>query len=139
MYGTERLTGSMPSRFLQEIPGELIDTAEGSLADAGETRRYEPDPEYSYSEEEFTRRMRGAANPGRSVNPTPTRTRSAAQPRVGKSNANPLIGQRVRHPTYGNGTITSVEGEGEERKFTVRFSDHGTKKLLERYANLSWA
>jgi len=35
---------SMPSRFLQEIPGELIETAEGSLADAGETRRYEPDP-----------------------------------------------------------------------------------------------
>src|SRR6202162_3087406 len=28
MYGTERLTGSMPSRFLQEIPGELIETAE---------------------------------------------------------------------------------------------------------------
>ena len=139
MYGTERLTGSLPSRFLQEIPGDLIETAAGSLADAGETRRYEPDPEYSYSEEEFTRRARGAANPGRSVSPTPTRTRCAAQPRAGKADANPLIGQRVRHPTYGNGTITSVEGEGEERKFTVRFSDHGTKKLLERYANLSWA
>ena len=60
MYGSERLTGSLPSRFLAEIPGELIDTAAGSLADAGETRRYEPDPEYSYSEEEFTRRMRRA-------------------------------------------------------------------------------
>ena len=63
MYGSERLTGSMPSRFLAEIPGELIDTAAGSLADAGETRRYEPDPEYSYSEEEFSRRVRRIATP----------------------------------------------------------------------------
>jgi len=140
-YGTERLTGSMPSRFLQEIPGELIETAAGSLADAGETRRYEPDPEYSYSEEEFTRRMRGAANPSRSTGVAPTRTRSAASPRLGRSAGagNPLIGQRVRHATYGAGTIIGVEGDGDDRKFTVRFSDHGTKKLMERYANLSWA
>jgi DNA helicase-2/ATP-dependent DNA helicase PcrA len=139
MYGTERLTGSMPSRFLQEIPGELIETAEGSLADAGETRRYEPDPEYSYSEEEFTRRMRGAAAPTRSIGAAPARARTASPHRAGKPGSNPLIGQRVRHATYGNGTIINVEGEGEDRKFTVRFSDHGTKKLMERYANLSWA
>ncbi len=141
MYGSERLTGSMPSRFLQEIPGELIDTAAGSLADAGETRRYEPDPEYSYSEEEFTRRMRGVAPPSRTSSSTVTKTRAPAAPRLGRSSgaANPLIGQRVRHGTYGAGTIIAVEGEGEERKLTVRFSDHGTKKLLERYANLSWA
>src|SRR5579872_6876504 len=141
MYGTERLTGSMPSRFLQEIPGELIETAEGSLADAGETRRYEPDPEYSYSEEEFTRRMRGAATPSRSSGATPSRTRYTASPRLGRSAGagNPLIGQRVRHATYGAGTIIGVEGDGDDRKFTVRFSDHGTKKLMERYANLSWA
>jgi hypothetical protein len=131
----------MPSRFLQEIPGELIETAEGSLADAGETRRYEPDPEYSYSEEEFTRRMRGAAAPSRSSGVTPIRTRSTAQPRLGRSAGagNPLIGQRVRHATYGAGTIIGIEGDGDDRKFTVRFSDHGTKKLMERYANLSWA
>jgi len=140
-YGSERLTGSMPSRFLLEIPGELIDTADGSLADAGETRRYEPDPEYSYSEEEFARRMRGSAAPSRSTNGAPSRTRSTAQPRLGRSAgaANPLIGQRVRHATYGAGTIIGVEGDDEDRKFTVRFSDHGTKKLVERYANLSWA
>ena len=39
----------------------------------------------------------------------------------------------------GTGTIIAVEGEEPERKFTVRFSDHGTKKLMELYANLSWA
>jgi DNA helicase-2/ATP-dependent DNA helicase PcrA len=139
IYGSERLSGSLPSRFLTEIPAELIDTAAGSLADAGETRRYEPDPEYSYSEEEFTRRVRRSATTRGTSSDAPGRTRSPASPRAGRTSSNPLIGQRVRHATYGNGTIISVEGEDEDRKFTVRFSDHGTKKLVERYANLTWA
>src|SRR5579863_2961981 len=99
MYGSERLSASLPSRFLAEIPGELIETAAGSLADAGETRRYEPDPEYSYSEEEFSRRVRRIAAPSRTTSETPSRTRSAAQPRLGQKSSNPLIGQRVRHGT----------------------------------------
>jgi len=138
IYGSERLHASSPSRFLQEIPGELVETAVGSLAAAGETRRYEPDPEYSYSPEEFARRARRAA-------PAPSRERA---PRVrsevssttrAKGSGNPLIGQRVRHPTYGVGTIIHVDGEDDDRRLTVSFADYGTKKLVERYANLSWA
>src|SRR5262249_6034914 len=60
VFGDEqRLRASIPSRFLVEIPAELVDTARGSLAELGETRRYEPDPQYSYSAEEFLRRVRG--------------------------------------------------------------------------------
>ncbi len=138
IYGSERLHASSPSRFLQEIPGELVETAVGSLAAAGETRRYEPDPEYSYSPEEFARRVRRAA-------PAPSRERA---PRVrsevssttrAKGSGNPLIGQRVRHPTYGVGTIIQVDGEDDDRRLTVSFAGYGTKKLVERYANLSWA
>ncbi len=36
-YGSERLAGSLPSRFLAEIPPELIESAPGSLAGASET------------------------------------------------------------------------------------------------------
>jgi DNA helicase II / ATP-dependent DNA helicase PcrA len=136
IYGTERLHGSSPSRFLQEIPAELIDTAEGSLAAAGETRRYEPDPEYSYSAEEFARRMRRTPTSSRERAP---RVRSdPPSPRI-KRGGNPLIGQRVQHPTYGVGTIIHVDGDDDDRKLTVSFTNHGTKKLVERYANLSWA
>jgi ATP-dependent DNA helicase UvrD/PcrA len=136
LYGSDRLQASLPSRFLAEIPPDLIDTAEGSLADAGQTRRYEPDPEYSYSPEEFARRVRRPfAEPARQR--SPRRTRSS--PRERASDANPLIGQRVRHPTYGVGTIIGVEGEDEERKLTVSFANYGTKKLIERFAHLSWA
>jgi DNA helicase-2/ATP-dependent DNA helicase PcrA len=140
IYGNERLAGSMPSRFLMEIPGDLIETAAGSLAEAGETRRYEPDPEYSYSEEEFARRVKRGATASRSrSSEVSSRPRPASSSRVNRKDADPLIGQRVRHATYGAGTIIDVEGEEPERKFTIRFSDHGTKKLLELYANLSWA
>ncbi|PYU10600.1 MAG: hypothetical protein DMG29_17215, partial [Acidobacteria bacterium] len=124
--------------FLSEIPGELVDTAAGSLAEAGTTRRYEPDPEYSYSSAEFAQRVR---HPPRGEQAR--RAREAPSPpratRARSGNTNPLIGVRVRHATYGEGTIIAVEGEGDDRKLTVRFIDHGTKKLLERYAHLEFA
>jgi len=142
IYGNERLEGSLPSRFLAEIPGELIQAAPGSLADAGETRRYEPDPEYSYSAEEFSRRARRSAPTARSARsassaPAWSPSRSAAASRA--ASASPFVGRRVRHPKYGTGTIVSVEGEDEDRKLTVRFSDYGVKILVERYAQLVWA
>jgi DNA helicase-2/ATP-dependent DNA helicase PcrA len=138
IYGTERLQGSTPSRFLHEIPPELVETAEGSLAAAGETRRYEPDPEYSYSAEEFARRVRRMPTPSRERAPR-TRSDTPSPARRKGDSSNPLVGQRVHHPTYGLGTIIHVDGEDEDRKLTVSFVNHGTKKLVERYANLSWA
>jgi DNA helicase-2/ATP-dependent DNA helicase PcrA len=45
-------------------------------------------------------------------------------------------GQRVRHSKYGEGTILMREGDGEDAKLTVMFSQHGMKKLIEKFANL---
>ena len=137
LYGSERLQASTPSRFLQEIPAELVDTAKGSLAEAGETRRYEPDPEYSYSAEEFLRRARRTA-PAPAAERAPRRA-PAASARSRGSHADPLMGRRVRHPQFGVGTIIAIEGEDEERKLTVSFPGHETKKFVERFANLSLA
>ncbi len=129
-YGEERLRASTPSRFLAEIPAELIEAASGSLAEPGQTRRYETDPDFSDSYS--YRRPR-----------TPYGKSSGARtsPRVsGRQTSNdPLIGARVRHSKYGLGTIIEIEGEGEDRKLTVSFQDYGAKKLIERYANLQLA
>ncbi|MFY9731669.1 MAG: UvrD-helicase domain-containing protein [Candidatus Acidiferrales bacterium] len=129
-YGEERMRASTPSRFLAEIPAELIEAASGSLAEPGQTRRYEADPDFSDSYS--YRRPR-----------TPYGKSSATRtsPRVsGRQTSNdPLIGARVRHSKYGLGTIIEVEGEGEDRKLTVSFQDYGAKKLIERYANLQLA
>jgi DNA helicase-2/ATP-dependent DNA helicase PcrA len=123
-YGEDRLRASLPSRFLAEIPGDLIESASGSLSDVGETRRYEPDPDYA--ENHAYRAQRRRAPYGSTSKP----------PRGTKD---PLIGTRVRHSKYGIGTIIEVEGEGEDRKLTVSFQDYGAKKLVERYANLQLA
>jgi DNA helicase II / ATP-dependent DNA helicase PcrA len=126
IYGEDRLRASMPSRFLAEIPGGLVQAAVGSLADPGETRRYEPDPEFSQE-----RNYHRAGAPSRSA-----RSAGRASVRASGRTKDPLLGTRVRHPQYGIGTITGVEGEGEDRRLTVSFQDYGPKKLIERYANL---
>ena len=160
-YGEERLRASLPSRFLAELPPDLIRAAEGSLSAPGETRRYETDSDYADSYE-YRRRMRGAAgasasagaygrpgygigragsadyvsgrapaSPSRPSRPTRSKLRRAGGPP-----SDPMIGMRVRHSKYGLGTVTGVEGEGEDRKLMVSFQDYGPKKLVERYANL---
>jgi DNA helicase II / ATP-dependent DNA helicase PcrA len=139
IFGNEQqMRASMPSRFLTEIPTELVDTVRGSMAEIGQTRRYEPDPEYSYSAEEFVRRARGGPAP---VNRTPQRrapsTPSFSTPSFKRGkNADPLLGQKVRHPEYGVGTVVGVEGEEDDRRLSVSFPGRGTKKFVERYAQL---
>jgi DNA helicase II / ATP-dependent DNA helicase PcrA len=136
VFGDEqRFRASLPSRFLAEIPAELVDTAHGSMAEIGQTRRYEPDPEYSYSPEEFLKRVRGQSTPPaarRSIGSSAF-SRPPAKRRVGD---NPLLGQKVRHPDFGVGTIVGVEGDDEDRKLAVSFPGRGTKKFVERYASL---
>ncbi len=48
-------------------------------------------------------------------------------------------GTRVRHPTFGVGTILSVEPLTGDMKLTVRFADVGRKTLRAKYAKLTLA
>ena len=127
-WGNAELTPAAPSRFLAEIPAEMVETAAGSLNTPGETRRYEPDPDFYNAE--YRRPGKYAHAGGGKFG---SRGGSAARM---KRTTNPLIGTRVRHPTYGVGTILKVEDDGDDRRITVSFVDHGMKKLIERYAHL---
>jgi DNA helicase-2/ATP-dependent DNA helicase PcrA len=147
IFGNEQqLRASLPSRFLAEIPAELVETARGSMADLGEKRRYEPDPEYSYSPEEFLRRVRGkqpsnsSPAPRRPTGPS-TLSRSSSTSSFGRGAkrpgaGDPLMGRKVRHPEYGVGTIVAIEGDEDDRRVSVTFPGRGTKKFVERYAQL---
>jgi DNA helicase-2/ATP-dependent DNA helicase PcrA len=103
-----------PSRFLTEVPAELLRVdAPAPLADG------EPTIDYSYSQLPLHRRV-------------PTRV-----PRPGAGEGNGfVVGQRVRHAEFGPGTIRAVEGNGERTKLTVRFDRAGFKKLMARFAAL---
>jgi DNA helicase-2/ATP-dependent DNA helicase PcrA len=45
-------------------------------------------------------------------------------------------GARVRHPKYGDGVVFQREGDGDDAKITVQFTQHGVKKLVEKFAQL---
>jgi DNA helicase-2/ATP-dependent DNA helicase PcrA len=46
------------------------------------------------------------------------------------------IGMRVRHPKFGEGRVKSVEGMDENQKAMILFQSVGAKRLKVRYANL---
>jgi DNA helicase II / ATP-dependent DNA helicase PcrA len=138
IFGNEQqMRQGLASRFLAEIPSELVDTVRGSLAEIGEKRRYEPDPEYSYSADEFLRRVRGKPTPAA---PAPRRTSTPStfgRPARRGADANPMLGRKVRHPEFGVGTVVGVEGEeDDDRRVSVSFPGRGTKKFIEKYAQL---
>ena len=63
----------------------------------------------------------------------------SSRPTPSRKISHPLVGTRVRHKTFGTGTILAVEEEEDDRTLTISFPDHGTKKMKERYANLQLA
>ncbi len=46
------------------------------------------------------------------------------------------VGDQVRHPQFGIGTILYKSGVGESAKVDVAFAEEGQKKLLLKYAKL---
>ena len=48
-------------------------------------------------------------------------------------------GARVRHPTFGEGTVLSVEPLEDDTKLIVRFSSVGQKTLRAKFAKLRLA
>lgn len=46
------------------------------------------------------------------------------------------IGDQVKHPIWGTGTVLFRSGSGDSAKAIVVFSEEGQKKLMLKYANL---
>jgi DNA helicase II / ATP-dependent DNA helicase PcrA len=124
------------SRFLNEVPAELID-------DAAERRR-KPLLKYngqSYDTVDAVMRVLGGG-PSRLPGPprAPAPSAPVAKPPGAKKVAgNWSLGTRVKHPKYGYGTILRTEGAGEDLKLTVSFVSYGLKKLIAKYAELEIA
>jgi DNA helicase-2/ATP-dependent DNA helicase PcrA len=99
------------SRFLREIPQELIDW-----------RRTDPTPSFSAP-------VSGA---GRFGTPRPSPTRSG-----GGSKRPPIVlapGDRVTHDKYGLGRVEEVSGVGESAMSLIDFGSSGRVKLMHNHA-----
>lgn len=49
------------------------------------------------------------------------------------------LGQRVNHPSFGEGMVMNYEGEGRHARVQINFEEVGSKWLVMEYANLSLA
>ena len=111
-----------PSRFLREIPDELLETV---VSPQVRGRRI---PEHGRQRAGRGRAPRPAVDaPATTFFDYADEDQSAAYVRPG---------MRVRHPKFGIGTVAGVEPLAGDVKLTVRFDAAGSKKLLGRYAKL---
>ena len=164
-YGTDMPEASIASRFLEEIPPQLLDDLGAPRRSAwSETDRAAHAPSraesddgyssahYDYESEDqrpaYPRQQRAAYS---NSHPTYNSIDNIAEffASRGKKFARPKIevpaapgrtgfrpGQRVKHPKYGEGTVYKREGDGDDAKLTVQFPRFGLKKLVEKYAQL---
>ena len=158
-YGTDLPEAGVPSRFLEEVPPELVEELGGPRARAARTRMSVPPEQahYAYEDEDQStawvarkQRRSPSSSPVRSYNSIEniaeffaSRGKKFSLPQLpveqpkGKKGFRP--GQKVKHPKYGEGTVYQREGEGDEAKITVQFPRFGLKKLVEKYAQLEKA
>ena len=136
-----------PSRFLDEIPAELVDARGNTSRRGGGGRQsfrerdrpnygepaayrsrgalssYDPDEDDADADAHRERVVEAALRAGRN------------QPRQSGADEMGLrVGDDVEHPTFGEGVIVEMRGEGERIEATIRFRGVGTKHL-----SLAWA
>lgn len=117
LFGLE--TENPPSRFLREIPSELLELREPVGADFFDGGRHPTFERQSgervidYGESQL-------------FEPRASTARRASFP----------VGTRVRHPTLGEGVVRATEGSGDREKVTVMFGGFGIRKLAVAVARL---
>ena len=113
---TRRIHGSdmygMPSRFLREIPKALL-------------REIRPKPQVAHG----AYAHRSGALQGNRYPPRHAGHASVELPAI-------RLGTNVRHPSFGAGLVTDVEGSGNHARIQVNFDQVGSKWLVLAYANL---
>ena len=137
-YGNQMQESSRPSRFLDEIPSELLENY--SVSSASTERVYD----YEGTEGiDGTERTEGTEDEQRHMALQNARSFfgiGGAVPRAPARNYSPAVGlnpgARVRHPKFGYGTVLRREGQGDDTKLTVSFPGVGLKKLMEKFADL---
>jgi DNA helicase-2/ATP-dependent DNA helicase PcrA len=167
-YGTDLPEASIPSRFLEEVPAELMEElgvsrrarvgAGGSPVRNRSASGGDSSTHFAYEDEDQSANWTGPNRPvagkpvysGQTYNSIDniaeffaSRGKKFSRAKVAveepKGRKGFRPGQRVRHPKYGEGTVYQREGEGEEAKITVQFPRFGLKKLVEKYAQLERA
>jgi len=121
IYGRDEI--SEPSRFLSDIPPELVDVQTTQITDRRPARRGFDGGGYS--------RRSGYRRETTWQPPNQRRAKQSA-PVVGQFK----IGDRVFHRTFGEGTVVSTKMQDNDEEVTVAFPGKGVKRLLVSLAGL---
>jgi DNA helicase-2/ATP-dependent DNA helicase PcrA len=113
---------SEPSRFIDEVPGELVERIVPSFS-SGYQGNF---PHY-----EFRTNPYGRGRRAREEEPT-----YAYEDEDQSSGMALKPGMRVRHQQFGVGSVISVEHLDDDTKLVVRFAAVGVKTLRAKYARL---
>ncbi|HEY3045689.1 MAG TPA: DUF3553 domain-containing protein [Vicinamibacterales bacterium] len=117
---------SEPSRFIDEVPAELVDRVMPSASASPYQGNF---PHYEFRTNPYGRGRRG----GRTHEDAPAYAYEDEDQSTGLA-LRP--GMRVRHPQFGVGSVISVEALADDTKLVVRFADIGQKTLRAKYARL---
>jgi DNA helicase-2/ATP-dependent DNA helicase PcrA len=114
---------SEPSRFIDEVPQELLDR----MAPSFSTTSYQGSfPHYEFRTNPYGRGRRvKEAEATYAYEDEDQSTGMALRP-----------GMRVKHPQFGVGNVVSVEALEDDTKLVVRFVSVGAKTLRAKYARL---
>lgn len=121
IYGRTEM--SRPSRFLAEIPEELVEHKEADFFSGTDLRA----PSNIWSE-------RSTRTERKRYMPPPQHT--AADGSVIRPDASAAFkaGDAVRHSKWGDGRIVAISGSGEDAELSIAFPGEGIKKFVQKYA-----
>jgi len=156
----------MPSRFLKEIPRDVLQSVGQQVSpswNTGDGYSLDLQAEQHEVRETVQRRLYDGPTYNSVENlsgffakknlPVPANLRRPAQakPRSGapaqrmpaggpawraRHTSGYRLGEKVRHSKYGVGTVMKFEGDGDDTKLTVHFRSAGLKKLVAKFAGL---
>jgi len=115
---------SEPSRFIDEVPANLIERKAASFSSSSGYQGNFPHYEFRTNPYGRGRRVK-EAEPTYSYEDEDQSTGIALR-----------LGMKVRHPQFGIGTVLSVERLDDDTKLVVRFTAVGQKTLRAKYARL---
>lgn len=118
-----RTSANPLSRFIAEIPEECMDIVDEPIQ-SGELRQRMP-------------RLPKMKPVNHFVEETKKPVSALGKKAPAKSGASFATGDRVRHQTFGEGTVLSVKPMGADVLYEIAFESAGTKKLMATYARLT--
>jgi len=120
---------SEPSRFIDEVPGDLVDRMVPSFSGSA----YQPASanSFDYKPNPYARGGRPGSGGARESAPS-----YAYEDEDQSTGMTIRPGQRVRHAQFGVGNVLSVEPLEGDAKLVVRFTGAGVKTLRAKFARL---